>query len=90
VISDRQRDVLSLFRDGEHLATAGSAQELREKVSYYLDHAGERERIARGGREEVLRRHTYAQRLGSLLGTASAGRVSAGWETAAAAKGTGR
>jgi len=83
VISDRQRDVLSLFKDGEHLATADSPEEMREKVRYYLGHAGERERIARSGHEEVLRRHTYVQRIGFLLGAASVGGFSGQGPTAA-------
>ena len=37
VLSDRQRDVLGLFREGEHLACFDDAAELAEKVRYYLD-----------------------------------------------------
>ena len=49
VLSDRQRDVLDLFREGEHLACFDDAAELAEKVRYYLDNPEERERIARQG-----------------------------------------
>jgi len=88
VITDRQRDVLALFRDGEHLATAGGPVELREKVRHYLEHPGQRERIARGGRGEVLRRHTYARRLRQLMDAAGAG--AQGGRGPAAAFGAGR
>lgn len=67
VLSDRQRDVLSLFKDNEHLATFNGANDLREKVSYFLAHADERLRIAAAGRQEVSHKHTYIQRLETLL-----------------------
>jgi spore maturation protein CgeB len=81
VLSDRQRDVLSLFREGEHLACFSDAGELAEKICYYLDNPHERERIARQGMEAVLRDHTYANRLETLLaasGLCGAGRYAAG------------
>jgi spore maturation protein CgeB len=68
VLSDRQKDVLSLLREGEHLACFDDAADLAGKVRYYLDHPGERDRIARRGREEMLRAHTYVHRLEELLG----------------------
>ena len=84
VLSDRQRDVLGLFREGEHLACFDDAAELAEKVRYYLDNPDERERIARQGMEAVLRDHTYANRLETLLavaGRCGAGRLAAGAES---------
>jgi spore maturation protein CgeB len=69
VITDRQRDVLALFRDGEHLVTAEGKASLREKVEYALSRPAERERIAAAGRQEVLARHTYAHRLETLFDT---------------------
>ena len=70
VLCDRQRDVLSLFRDGEHLVSFSDAEDLAAKVRYYLEHPGERQAIARKGREEVLNRHTYVHRLRELLSVA--------------------
>jgi spore maturation protein CgeB len=67
VLTDSQRDVLSLFKDGEHLATFADARDLRQKVSYFLARPEERNRIAAGGRREVLNNHTYTQRLETLL-----------------------
>jgi spore maturation protein CgeB len=69
VLSDRQRDVLSLFKDGEHLVTFADADELKEKVAYYLAHPEQRERIAAAGQREVLRAHTYTRRIETLLET---------------------
>ena len=67
VLTDRQRDVLSLFKDGEHLAAFNDANDLREKVSYFLAHANKRLRIAAAGRWEVLNKHTYTRRIETLL-----------------------
>ncbi|NPV05555.1 MAG: glycosyltransferase [Syntrophaceae bacterium] len=81
VLSDRQRDVLALFREGEHLACFGDAAELAAKVRCYLENPGERQRIARQGAEEALRSHTYTCRLRDLLedvGRCVPGRVAAG------------
>ena len=67
LLCDRQRDVLALFRDGEHFVSFGDARELAEKARYFLDRPVERESIARQGRREVLQRHTYIHRLRELF-----------------------
>lgn len=56
-----------LLQDGIHLATYRTAEELLDKVRYYLAHDEVRERIARAGRKEVLSRHTFAHRMQRLL-----------------------
>jgi GT2 family glycosyltransferase len=56
-----------LFRDGVHLATYRDADELLDKLRYYLDHEAIRERIAAAGRAEALAKHTYRQRMERLL-----------------------
>ncbi len=70
VLCDRQRDVLALFRDGEHLVCFSDGDDLVEKVRYYLAHEEERQAIARQGRAEVLSRHTYVHRIETLLAQA--------------------
>ena len=67
LICDRQRDVFSLFCDGEHLVGFDNGADLAKKVRYYLDHPLERQTIARKGHEEVMRRHTYVHRIEALL-----------------------
>ena len=67
LLCDRQRDVLSLFRDGEHFVSFGDARELAEKARYFLDRPVERESVARQGRREVLQRHTYIHRLREMF-----------------------
>jgi GT2 family glycosyltransferase/tetratricopeptide (TPR) repeat protein/2-polyprenyl-3-methyl-5-hydroxy-6-metoxy-1,4-benzoquinol methylase len=56
-----------LFRDGVHLATYADAEDLLDKVRFYLAREAVRERIAAAGRQEVLARHTYRHRMESLL-----------------------
>jgi spore maturation protein CgeB len=69
VITDRQKDVMALFRDGEHLVSFADDEDLRRKVETYLGCSNERERIAQNGRAEVLARHTYRERLSVLFGS---------------------
>jgi O-antigen biosynthesis protein len=56
-----------LLRDGKHLVTYRDADELLEKLRFYLRHDELREQIAATGRQEVLARHTYAHRMKALL-----------------------
>jgi predicted SAM-dependent methyltransferase len=56
-----------LFKNGEHIVEYRSRKELIEKAEYYLKHEEEREKIAAQGREEVLRKHTYAHRMDYML-----------------------
>ena len=67
VLSDRQKDVLALFKDGEHLVTFGDGKDLVDKIKYFLQHPEERKRIAVAGRREVLNKHTYTHRMQNLL-----------------------
>jgi methionine biosynthesis protein MetW len=56
-----------LFRDGVHLATYRDADELLDKVRFYLDREEVRERIAAAGRVEAVARHTYRHRMEAIL-----------------------
>jgi 2-polyprenyl-3-methyl-5-hydroxy-6-metoxy-1,4-benzoquinol methylase len=56
-----------LFKPGVHLETYDGADELIDKVRYYLEHEEARERIAATGRAEVLAKHTYRHRMRVLL-----------------------
>ena len=55
-----------LFIPGEDLGIYHS-ENLLEQVDYYLKNEEERERIARSGREKVLKAHTYEHRAIALL-----------------------
>jgi spore maturation protein CgeB len=67
VLTDRQKDVVTLFRDGVHLVTFDDDRDLRNKVDHFLQHPEERERIAAAGMHEVLSRHTYGHRVRELF-----------------------
>jgi spore maturation protein CgeB len=67
LISDAQKDVLSLFESGKHLIHFNSPRDLIEKIEYYLTHHEQREKIAQAGQQEVLAQHTYKDRINSLL-----------------------
>lgn len=56
-----------LFSTGEEIVVYRSAEELVGLVAEYLDDVPARERIARAGRERVLREHTYAHRIRRIL-----------------------
>lgn len=67
VISDYQKDVFSLFKDGKHLVGFKTETELIDKINYYLEHSDERKKIAEQGRIEVLKNHKYVDRVEKLL-----------------------
>src|SRR5262249_52505927 len=56
-----------LFQDGVHLATYRDAGELLDKCRFYLANEELLEKIARAGGEHALARHTYRQRMETLL-----------------------
>jgi len=52
-----------LFKDGKHLVTYKTLDEMIKKAKYYIDHLDERETIAAAGHKEFLIKHTYAKRI---------------------------
>jgi FkbM family methyltransferase len=62
-----------LFRDGVHLATYRSSEELLDKAAYYLKREEVREKIAAAGRTEVLNKDTYRHCMEFLLREAERG-----------------
>jgi spore maturation protein CgeB len=67
VICDDQRDVFSLFQDGEDLVRFLDASDLINKAKYYLAHPEERNKIAERGSRNALKNHTYIHRIKELL-----------------------
>jgi GT2 family glycosyltransferase/tetratricopeptide (TPR) repeat protein/2-polyprenyl-3-methyl-5-hydroxy-6-metoxy-1,4-benzoquinol methylase/glycosyltransferase involved in cell wall biosynthesis len=59
-----------LFRDGVHLATYTDAEDLLDKVAFYLRRPELRARIERAGREESHAKHTYRLRMERMLAEA--------------------
>jgi hypothetical protein len=62
-IADRLPGTLHWFTDGETIVTFSDLDDLREKVSYYLAHDDECERIAQQAQAHVYQHHTYDQRI---------------------------
>ncbi len=72
-VTDRQGDVLRLFREGEHLAGFSSGEELRRRVEEALRDEDRRAAVAARGRAAVLAAHTYEHRARLLLDPAATG-----------------
>ena len=61
-----------LFRDGVHLAAYREAEDLLDKIAFYLGREPLREKVAAAGRAEALEKHTYFHRMERLLREAEA------------------
>ncbi len=56
-----------LFTNRKHLVWFGSVSEAMSLIDYYLSNESERDAIARQGREEVLKNHTWDARIAKML-----------------------
>lgn len=66
-----ENGMAGLLEDGKDYVSYKGPEELLEKVSYYLDNPAERELIAQRGMQTVHKRHTYKDRMETLLSGAS-------------------
>jgi spore maturation protein CgeB len=60
MLHERSADVAALFKVGAEYDDFGTADELRQKVAFYLEHEDQRKRIAAAGHHAVLS-YTYRQ-----------------------------
>ena len=67
LLTNYQADFLRHFIPDEDFVYYESISDLCDKVDYYLEHADERERIARSGHEKVKAAHTYRHRIREML-----------------------
>lgn len=67
LLTDRVQSIDELFTDGKHLVLYNSLDEAVEKARYYIEHAEERETIAKAGYEHVLANHTIDHRLNKMF-----------------------
>jgi GT2 family glycosyltransferase/tetratricopeptide (TPR) repeat protein/2-polyprenyl-3-methyl-5-hydroxy-6-metoxy-1,4-benzoquinol methylase len=65
----------ALFEDGVHLATYREAEDLLDKLQFYLERDSVREKIAAAGRAEALAKHTYTHRMQRLLAEVESSRA---------------
>ena len=66
-LTDAIEGMEELLEPGKETAVYRSPQEAREKAAYYLSRPEERAAMAARGHERVLREHTYAHRMKTLL-----------------------
>jgi spore maturation protein CgeB len=66
-LADRRSPLQGLFETGEELVVFNDLNDLRSKITYYLDNPGERARIIKRGRQRILREHTYEIRMKEML-----------------------
>lgn len=66
LLTDAKKNLKDLFKVGQELVSYRTADELVDRVQYYLAHDRERETIAQAGQQRTLRDHTYRQRMVEL------------------------
>lgn len=67
-IAPRNSEILSFFEEDQEIVCFETLEELREKVSFYLQNDRERQRIAKGGFRRVTQSgHTYLDRVTTML-----------------------
>lgn len=71
-LTDVRGDLGSHYTPGRDLETFASADELKRKIEYYLNHENERRQYALRGLRTTLLRHTFTSRLPHLLGVLTA------------------
>lgn len=62
-----ENGLAELFQDGVHLATYQTADDLLDKVKYYLKHDDIREKVAQQGMAHAHEHHTYKHRVEAIL-----------------------
>lgn len=67
LITDEADGLDELFEEGVHYVKYRDDAELPELIGRYLKDDAARERIARAGREHVLKHHTYERRMEQML-----------------------
>jgi spore maturation protein CgeB len=66
LITDEKDNLDEFFEVGEEIETYSDADELVDKIKYFLAHEEQRDRIARAGQARTLREHTYLHRMREL------------------------
>lgn len=67
MLTNYQAEIPEYFTIGEDLDVFYDANDLCEKVEYYLFHEKERKEIAQNGYEKVANSHTYQERMKQML-----------------------
>ena len=67
MLHERNSEVLTLYKEGEEIECFDSAEELAEKIDFYLAHPQAREQIARAGYARCVTAYSYDNRMSELL-----------------------
>lgn len=69
LLTNYQAEIPYYFKEGEDLVCFDGLEDLCEKVGYYLEHEEERKRIAWNGYCKVREKHSYIERIHTILDT---------------------
>lgn len=69
LLTNYQAEIPYYFKEGEDLVCFDGLEDLCEKVGYYLEHKEERKRIAWNGYHKVREKHSYIERIHTILDT---------------------
>lgn len=67
LLSNFQAETPRFFKEGEHLVSFYSRDDMIEKVGFYLEHDTERQRIAKNGHDLVQKLHNYDVRMTEMM-----------------------
>jgi spore maturation protein CgeB len=67
LLSNFQAETPRFFKEGEHLVSFYSRDDMIEKVGFYLEHDTERQRIAKNGHDLVQKLHNYDVRMSEMM-----------------------
>ncbi len=69
VLNEYCPELEDLFEIGKEIITFefGNVEELRDKLSWYITHDSERERVARAGYERGRKQHTFSARIQQIF-----------------------
>lgn len=69
LLTNYQAEIPYYFKEGEDLVCFDGLEDLCEKVGYYLEHEEERKWIAWNGYRKVREKHSYIERIHTILDT---------------------
>ena len=69
LLTNYQAEIPYYFKEGEDLVCFDGLEDLCEKVGYYLEHEEERKLIAWNGYHKVREKHSYIERIRTILDT---------------------
>ena len=67
MLHERNSEVLELFEEGKEIACFSSAEEMADKIRYYLTNPGEREMVAQAGYRRCVPAYSYDTRVAEIL-----------------------